>query len=589
MGSIYELEQVYDKLKDDKVDLHTKFSYSHQIKTKGKNIRLSLGRIWFNLLLPDDYPLIDEPVTKKKMNSIINDLVEKYGPEKTSECISKLQEEAFKLTTIVPSSFTIDCLIIPPELEKKKEELKKKAKNMDIEEFQKEAQKLAEEFTEWVRKNGYSIQDVMDGGIKGDPVGEWRNLLISKGFVTDIEGNILGPIPYGITDGYTPTDYYSAAAEARKNFWYKSTLTADPGYLARKIITSTSHVEINKKDCGTKKYYELKVTKDNYNRIKYRYYVGRNGKLSLIKEPEKLIGKTIKLRSPLYCKDKDGICEICYGDGFKLHETKKIGILAGTAMNNILLNTLMKLRHKPSTIEIVKVNFKKILEESKYDPREISKFLEPFETYLVANNDIVITIDKQEYDNENLIITPEYIVIPGIIDVKLENDNDGRIKPITLPFNFDVKLILPENYEETRYEFILRYKKGEKIMEKDYYQKEVNIRLIDRMINGRIKYIQDPELLVNILANEIKSSDLIHIETIIQNIFRDADDPTKPARLNGYKNPAIYSHKQLPYFNWLSGLSFENIDKAIQSGLVSQKDAKLSAIDRVIIEHHNTE
>ena len=106
-----DLQQVYKELEKENVDIHTKYSYSHRHKTKGYIKRLSLGRIWFNLLLPDDYPLVDEPVTKKVLNKIIRDIVEKYDTETVADILTNIQREAFKLSSIVPVSLDEEHLI----------------------------------------------------------------------------------------------------------------------------------------------------------------------------------------------------------------------------------------------------------------------------------------------------------------------------------------------------------------------------------------------------------------------------------------------------------------------------------------------
>ena len=99
-------DDVYNLIKSGK-ELSTKFPYNHSKKTNGKVINLQLGRIWINNLLPDDFPLINEPVDKKKLDGLIIDLYHKYGTEETSKIITNLQSEAFKLATLSQNTFNI--------------------------------------------------------------------------------------------------------------------------------------------------------------------------------------------------------------------------------------------------------------------------------------------------------------------------------------------------------------------------------------------------------------------------------------------------------------------------------------------------
>ena len=225
-------EDVYDLIKDGK-KLTQKVPYSHQKKTGGKIINLTLGRIWFNGLLPGNYPLINEPVDKKKMDDIIIDLYKKYGTEEAADCISKLQTEAFKLATISPNTFNIETFIPSSEWIKKKEKFEKIADSLEPIEFKKQAEALTKELLSTFEESDDTRTDIIisSGGAKGNPTTDFKNLLVSKGYVMDIEGNLLGPIVNSLNDGYGKIDYYNAGSEARKNFYMRSALTAHPGLI----------------------------------------------------------------------------------------------------------------------------------------------------------------------------------------------------------------------------------------------------------------------------------------------------------------------------------------------------------------------
>ena len=118
---ITTLDQVYDIIKNGH-SLSFEVPYFNSKKTHGKIMNLSLGRTWINIILPDDYELIDEVVNQKRLNTLVKDLFNKYGPGQTADYISKLQSEAFKLASLVPNTFNIDVFIPPEEWTKKKEE-----------------------------------------------------------------------------------------------------------------------------------------------------------------------------------------------------------------------------------------------------------------------------------------------------------------------------------------------------------------------------------------------------------------------------------------------------------------------------------
>jgi hypothetical protein len=108
-----------------------------------------------------------------------------------------------------------------------------------------------------------------------------------------------------------------------------------------------------------------------------------------------------------------------------------------------------------------------------------------------------------------------------------------------------------------------------------------------RLFEGGAKYITNPEILCMVIHNNLPGIDMIHIETVVSNMFRDANDLTIPARLTNYKNFTIVGQKKLPFIiSWLSALSFENINKAIKIGLLDGKDATLDPIEKLVSEKY---
>ena len=103
------------------------------------------------------------------------------------------------------------------------------------------------------------------------------------------------------------------------------------------MANASIKIDETKKDCGTKKYFRLTIDKSLAKVIGGRYHM-EDGKLKLIDNPTELIGKTISLRSPLYCKSEKGICPTCYGDSYKDLKTKFVGVLAGGNINITVLN-----------------------------------------------------------------------------------------------------------------------------------------------------------------------------------------------------------------------------------------------------------
>ena len=587
---ISTVENVYEQIKHGSNLSTSKFSYSHPKKTNGRVQNLTLGRIWFNLLLPDNYPLINEPINKSKMNEIIIDLYKTYNVKEASIYIQKLQSEAFKLATISPNTFNIDLFIPPKEWLKKKEEFESIANELPPLEFKKKAEILTKELLTYFEEVGFRANDIMESGAKGSPISDWGALLVSKGYVMDVEGNLLGPIVKGLNDGYSRKDYYNAGSEARKNFYIRSALTAYPGYLTRKIANANAGLIIDPKikDCETKKTFEIVVTKDLADILLQRNYISQTGTIKNITNSEQIIGKKIKLRTPLYCKAKDGICETCYGNLFKTLNTSNIGLLAAGAINIVGINTMMKMRHAASSVNIKEVDFVKMLEQASIDIKTISNILDIQKTKITAKESCSISININDYNDTTLIDCGDKFQIVGILSVQSGQAPD--IKFITLPFGIMVDCFKTSNVDINGYITTINYEPGDVIIQQEYYDDQFNERTVDRLFEASAKYINTPEILTMIIKDKIKGIDLVHIETIVSNMFRDENDTTIPARLTTYKNAILVGQKKLPYIiSWLSSIDFENINKAIKIALINGKDAKLDPIEKLVLEKYSSE
>jgi hypothetical protein len=110
----------------------------------------------------------------------------------------------------------------------------------------------------------------------------------------------------------------------------------EPGALAREVVFAMNNVQLGSSDCKTKRYLELSITPNLRDNINGRYFLNPDtNDLDIITPDTKnIIGKTIKLRSPIYCKEKNNnICNICYGKLANQIGSKHIGGIIGSIIN----------------------------------------------------------------------------------------------------------------------------------------------------------------------------------------------------------------------------------------------------------------
>ena len=93
---------------------------------------------------------------------------------------------------------------------------------------------------------------------------------------------------------------------------------------------------------------KLYITPELKNDFNYRYIIEGN-KLVLIDDSnlDKYVGKTVKMRSPMYCVGKK-LCRVCAGTIHEKLEIENIG-LTSTKVASTLLNLSMKKFHDTST------------------------------------------------------------------------------------------------------------------------------------------------------------------------------------------------------------------------------------------------
>ena len=207
------VEDVYKALEEG-VSIDHKFSYVHPVKTGGTSKRLSLGRIWWNLLLPPNFPLVDEPVKSKDIAKTIQWISQNFTPEEASDYVTKMNQEAFRMSSYIPTSFEIGALIPSEEVKMEKEEIRKSNPSDPIA-FTDNIDRVTKEVEKDIEDQGYRMVNITQSKAKSVP---WSQLLVAQGYVSDIEGNLLGPIKTAISDGYSPADFYKGAAEARRGF-----------------------------------------------------------------------------------------------------------------------------------------------------------------------------------------------------------------------------------------------------------------------------------------------------------------------------------------------------------------------------------
>ena len=150
-----------------------------------------------------------------------------------------------------------------------------------------------------------------------------------------------------------------------------------------------------------------------------------------------------------------------------------------------------------------------------------------------------------------------------------------------------IVLSIPTDYSETATTIELVYGQGDKILHIKSFSiaPEKIAQHLDSLVGGKSPYTT-PESLLRKFHNDLEGFnfyDMTHLEVIVSSVLRNKLDPMIPARLKEPYNPETFSIKALPgVISWSLGLAYENISKALSTGLISDDVKNLSQIEKVL-------
>ena len=252
-----------------------------------------------------------------------------------------------------------------------------------------------------------------------------------RGFVTEVDSKIL-PIPVVRSFTQGMNDIYNIAAESRsaaKALYFSKTPLQDAEYFARQLQLVTMSIEnvYKGEDCGTDEYLHWPYVqgeqydengvlkrKSDLHFLEGKYYLDEesNTLKILTTEDKHLIGKSIKLRSVLFCKheDKHGVCEVCLGGiSDSIPESSNVGHISSASTTQQTTQSVLSTKHLDASSKTEKVEL----------PSDVSHF------FRVRNN-VELLLGKGFSKTTKISVDPKYML--GINDVKSVN-NISHIVP----------------------------------------------------------------------------------------------------------------------------------------------------------------
>ncbi|MEQ1561154.1 MAG: DNA-directed RNA polymerase subunit beta' [Nitrospira sp.] len=332
----------------------------------GKIFETTVGRLLFNAVLPKDYPYMNGEINRKKISSLVDDLIEKYEIENVPKIIDNIKSFGFKYATHSGITWGLDDIVVP---EGKKDIVIKAKDKVEVvhshynDGLISKDERLRQTIEIWhgakaeveklmpatLPKNG-SVSDMVQSGARGT-MSNITQMAGMKGLITNTVGQTIEfPILSCSKDGLTPLEYFITTHGSRKGLTDLALNTAKAGYLTRKLFVVAQDTMIKEEDCGTKDFIvidknaasdlEVSIAKNIRGRFLAQDIVKADGtvmfkKDHLLNKKEAALVEAegiakVSVRSPLSCKTSNGICVKCYGQDLGRHKVVELGEAVGT-------------------------------------------------------------------------------------------------------------------------------------------------------------------------------------------------------------------------------------------------------------------
>ena len=358
------------------IDLHAKI----RTMIDGRLIHTTVGRMFIKNILPDFVPaeLWNKILKKKDIGALVDYIYKHGGYEVTPAFLDDLKDLGFKYATDAGISISIDDIRVPDSKEAHITKSKK-----DVVEVQKQFEqgllteqerynkiidiwtevnnRLGTEMMDMVKadKEGFnSIYMMADSGARGSAA-QIRQLAGMRGLMAKPDGSIIEtPIISNFKEGLNVLEYFISTHGARKGLADTALKTANAGYLTRKLIDVSQNVRITIEDCGTHEGIEITdissgneliegleeritgrvIAEDIIDPISNEILFPEG---TLISEEDASIVieagvKSVVIRTPLTCKEENGLCAKCYGlnlgEQRKVNPGEAVGVLAAQSI-----------------------------------------------------------------------------------------------------------------------------------------------------------------------------------------------------------------------------------------------------------------
>ncbi|MBC3832660.1 DNA-directed RNA polymerase subunit beta' [Undibacterium amnicola] len=356
-----------------------------------KRYETTVGRAILSEILPKGLPfsVLNRPLKKKEISKLIDTSFRKCGLRATVVFADQLMQSGFRLATRAGISICIDDMLVPPQkvtlLAAAEHEVKQieqqyasglvtagERYNKVVDIWGKTGDEVGKAMMEQLKVEAVTRRDgtvgtqesfnaiymMADSGARGSAA-QIRQLAGMRGLMAKPDGSIIEtPITANFREGLNVLQYFISTHGARKGLADTALKTANSGYLTRRLVDVTQDLVVIEDDCGTANGASMKAIVEggevnvplrdlilgrvaandivNPETQETLYAAGTLLDEFMVEEIEALGIDEVKVRTPLTCDTRYGLCAMCYGRdlgrGSMVNAGEAVGVIAAQSI-----------------------------------------------------------------------------------------------------------------------------------------------------------------------------------------------------------------------------------------------------------------
>jgi DNA-directed RNA polymerase subunit beta' len=356
-----------------------------------QRVETTVGRALLSEILPKGLPfsVLNRALKKKEISRLINQSFRRCGLRDTVIFADKLMQSGFRLATRGGISIAMGDMLIPKGKADILAEASREVKEIDkqyssglvtsqerynnvVDIWGKAGDKVGKAMMEQlatepvvdrhgdnVRQESFnSIYMMADSGARGSAA-QIRQLAGMRGLMAKPDGSIIEtPITANFREGLNVLQYFISTHGARKGLADTALKTANSGYLTRRLVDVTQDLVITENDCGTTHGYSMKALVEGGEVIEplRERILGRVAAVDIVNPDtqetaiaagtlldedlvdyiDKLGVDEVRVRTPLTCETRHGLCAHCYGRdlgrGYLVNVGEAVGVIAAQSI-----------------------------------------------------------------------------------------------------------------------------------------------------------------------------------------------------------------------------------------------------------------